>query len=66
MNVGRRPLVGNKALALKNLMAEITGPVLMGDCDMINYGLATCAICQKAIKALEAAGKDVCFRDVRV
>ncbi|MFT7593070.1 MAG: arsenate reductase [Paracoccaceae bacterium] len=32
---------------------------------MIIYGLNTCAICQKARKALEAEGKDVSFRDVR-
>ena len=32
---------------------------------MMIYGLSTCAICQKARKALEAAGKDVSFRDVR-
>jgi len=32
---------------------------------MIIYGLNTCAICQNARKALEAAGKDVIFRDVR-
>jgi arsenate reductase (glutaredoxin) len=32
---------------------------------MMIYGLNTCAICQKARKALEAAGKDVGFRDVR-
>ncbi|MCR9089078.1 MAG: hypothetical protein NXH97_20310 [Rhodobacteraceae bacterium] len=32
---------------------------------MMIYGLNTCAICQKARKALEAAGKDVRFRDVR-
>lgn len=32
---------------------------------MIIYGLSTCSICQKAQKALEAAGKDVQFRDVR-
>jgi len=32
---------------------------------MILYGLDTCAICQKARKALEAAGKEVSFRDVR-
>ncbi len=32
---------------------------------MIIYGLNTCAICQKARKALEAEGKDVIFRDVR-
>ncbi len=32
---------------------------------MIIYGLDTCAICQKARKALEAAGKEVSFRDVR-
>ncbi|WP_324753204.1 arsenate reductase family protein [Roseovarius sp. Pro17] len=29
------------------------------------YGLNTCAICQKARKALEAEGRDVSFRDVR-
>ncbi len=32
---------------------------------MIIYGLSTCAICQKAIKALEAEGKTVRFRDIR-
>lgn len=32
---------------------------------MMIYGLGTCAICQKARKALEAAGKEVGFRDVR-
>ncbi|PCJ09478.1 MAG: hypothetical protein COB16_04855 [Rhodobacteraceae bacterium] len=32
---------------------------------MMIYGLNTCAISQKARKALEAAGKDVSFRDVR-
>jgi arsenate reductase len=32
---------------------------------MIIYGLNTCAMCQKARKALEADGKDVVFRDVR-
>lgn len=32
---------------------------------MIIYGLSTCAICQKARNALETAGKDVSFRDVR-
>jgi arsenate reductase-like glutaredoxin family protein len=39
--------------------------IVEGDCDMIIYGLNTCAICQKARKALEADGKDVSFRDVR-
>jgi arsenate reductase-like glutaredoxin family protein len=32
---------------------------------MLIYGLSTCSLCQKARKALEAAGKDVGFRDVR-
>ncbi len=32
---------------------------------MMIYGLNTCAVCQKARKALEADGKDVYFRDVR-
>ena len=32
---------------------------------MIIYGLNTCTTCQKALKALEAAGKDVTFRDIR-
>ncbi len=32
---------------------------------MMIYGLNTCAVCQKARKALEAGGKDVNFRDVR-
>ena len=32
---------------------------------MMIFGLNTCSDCQKARKALEAAGKDVSFRDVR-
>ncbi len=32
---------------------------------MILYGLSTCAVCQKAQKALEAHGTKVDFRDVR-
>ncbi|MGJ8617890.1 MAG: arsenate reductase family protein [Sulfitobacter sp.] len=32
---------------------------------MIIYGLSTCAVCQKARKALEAERRDVTFRDVR-
>lgn len=32
---------------------------------MILYGIATCDTCKKAIKAIEAAGKTVSFRDVR-
>lgn len=32
---------------------------------MIIYGLSTCAVCRKAQKALEAAGAQVTFRDVR-
>lgn len=32
---------------------------------MIVYGLSTCAICQKARKALGAEGADVTFRDIR-
>jgi arsenate reductase-like glutaredoxin family protein len=32
---------------------------------MMIYGLTTCALCQKARKALEADGKDVDFRDIR-
>lgn len=32
---------------------------------MMIYGLNTCALCQKARKALEADGRDVSFRDVR-
>jgi arsenate reductase len=33
--------------------------------NMIIYGLSTCAVCQRARKDLEAAGKNVDFRDVR-
>jgi len=36
-----------------------------GGCDMIVYGLSTCALCQKARKALDAEGAEVIFRDVR-
>lgn len=32
---------------------------------MMIYGLSTCAVCQKARKALEGAGRQVSFRDVR-
>ncbi len=32
---------------------------------MIIYGLNTCTVCKKAREALETAGKDVTFRDVR-
>ena len=32
---------------------------------MILYGIPTCDTCKRAIKTLEAAGKDVTFRDVR-
>ena len=32
---------------------------------MMIYGLSTCAVCQKARKALEAGGIDASFRDVR-
>jgi arsenate reductase (glutaredoxin) len=32
---------------------------------MIIYGLSTCDTCKKALKALEAAGNTVTFRDVR-
>lgn len=32
---------------------------------MILYGISTCDSCKKALKALEAAGKSVRFRDIR-
>lgn len=32
---------------------------------MILYGISTCDTCKKALKAIEAAGKAVTFRDVR-
>jgi arsenate reductase (glutaredoxin) len=32
---------------------------------MILYGIPTCDTCKKALKALEAAGRDVRFRDIR-
>lgn len=32
---------------------------------MMIYGLSTCSLCQKAVKALEAERKEVTFRDVR-
>ena len=32
---------------------------------MILYGISTCDTCKKALKALEAAGKSVSFRDIR-
>ena len=32
---------------------------------MILYGIPTCDTCKKALKALEGAGLDVTFRDIR-
>lgn len=32
---------------------------------MILYGIPTCDTCKKALKALQAAGKQVTFRDIR-
>ena len=32
---------------------------------MMIYGLNTCAVCQRARKTLEEAGKEIIFRDVR-
>jgi arsenate reductase (glutaredoxin) len=32
---------------------------------MILYGISTCDTCKKALKALQAAGKQVVFRDIR-
>ena len=32
---------------------------------MILYGISTCDTCKRAIKTLEAAGKEVTFRDIR-
>lgn len=32
---------------------------------MILYGISTCDTCKKALKALQGAGHDVTFRDVR-
>ena len=32
---------------------------------MILYGISTCDTCKKALKALESAGRDVTFRDIR-
>lgn len=32
---------------------------------MIIYGLSTCALCQKALKALEAEHRNITFRDIR-
>ncbi len=32
---------------------------------MILYGISTCDTCKKALKALERAGREVTFRDVR-
>ena len=32
---------------------------------MILYGISTCDTCKKAMKSLQAAGKEVTFRDVR-
>ena len=32
---------------------------------MILYGISTCDTCKKALKAIQAAGLDVTFRDIR-
>lgn len=42
--------------ATKGLNAEV---------GVIVYGLSNCSTCREAVKSLEAAGKDVTFRDVR-
>lgn len=34
--------------------------------DLTLYGLKTCDTCRKAIRALEDAGREVVFRDVRI
>jgi arsenate reductase-like glutaredoxin family protein len=46
-------------------MCEVQPCIAKGKYDMIIYGLETCSTCEKARKALEAAGKDITFRDVR-
>ncbi len=32
---------------------------------MILYGISTCDTCKKAVKSLEAAGREVTFQDIR-
>ena len=32
---------------------------------MILYGISTCDTCKRALKTLQAAGKDITFRDIR-
>lgn len=32
---------------------------------VILYGISTCDTCKKALKAIQAAGRDVTFRDIR-
>lgn len=32
---------------------------------MILYGISTCDTCKQALKAIQAAGKEVTFRDIR-
>ena len=32
---------------------------------MILYGISTCDTCKRAVKELQAAGRDVSFRDIR-
>ncbi|NJM83794.1 MAG: hypothetical protein HC844_16250 [Tabrizicola sp.] len=32
---------------------------------MVLYGIPTCDTCKRALKTLQAAGKDVTFRDIR-
>lgn len=32
---------------------------------MILYGISTCDTCKKALKAIQAAGRDVTFQDIR-
>jgi arsenate reductase len=32
---------------------------------MILYGISTCDTCKRALKTLQASGKDVTFRDIR-
>ncbi len=37
----------------------------MGANQMILYGISTCDTCKKAVKALQAVGREVEFRDIR-
>jgi uncharacterized membrane protein len=54
-----------QAAAYAQGAAQRAAPEAAQGKNMILYGIPTCDTCKKALKALQAAGHDVTFRDVR-